>query len=394
MTDVVTIPTERDHDRPFDPPPDLVRLPPINRLELPGGHLGWLVTTHAAARTVLVDPRFSTRPDLKRPVFASVARPGGATNPAAPGWFASMDAPEHTRYRRVLMRQFTVRRINQLEPWITRITDEHLDAMADAGPPADLVRAFALPIPSLVICELLGVPYDDHEFFQHQTSILASFDRTQDEVMAALGRLAGYLRDLIVGKRSRPGEDLLGGLISEGELTDEELTNIALLLLVAGHETTANMLALGTFALLRHPDQIAALGHPNAIEELLRYLTIIHLGTPNRVALEDVELEGQVIRKGETVAIGLPAANRDPRVFGNPDVLHLQREEARRHLTFGGGIHQCLGQQLARVEMRIGYTRLFERFPTLRLAVPDKEIRMREKSAAYGVWELPVAWDV
>ncbi|MFC0110589.1 cytochrome P450 [Kibdelosporangium aridum] len=393
MNEPVTLPTERAPGCPFDPPPDLVKLPPVSPLRFPDGHIGWLVTSHAAARTVMIDPRFTNRPEHKHPLFGAVARPGGASKPTAPGWFVNMDAPEHSRYRRLLMSQFTVRRIKQLEPRITQITEEHLDAMAKAGPPVDLVQAFALPVPSLVICELLGVPYDDHTFFQQQTTIMANMAATQDESLAALGQLSRYLGELVTTKRLHPKDDLLGSLITDTDLTDEELTNIALLLLVAGHETTANMLGLGTFALLQHPEQIAALDSPDAVEELLRYLSIVHLGTPNRAALEDVELEGQLIRKGDTVAIGLPAVNRDPEVFQQPDILQLDRQDARKHAAFGGGIHQCLGQQLARVEMRIGFTRLFDRFPTLRLAVPADEIKLREKSAAYGVWALPVVWD-
>jgi cytochrome P450 len=253
MTDPVQLPTRRDPRCPFDPPQELRRLQaerPATPLAFPDGHVGWLITSHAAARTVLTDPRFSTNPVLKHPIFGVVPRPGGARQPAAPGWFVSMDPPEHARYRRLLTGQFTVRRIAALEPRIAQITAERLQAMAEMGPPVDLVKEFALPIPSLVICELLGVPYEDHDFFQQQTTIMASLDRSQDEVMAALGALARYLGELVTQKRSHPADDLLCGLIAQNELTDEELTNIAMLLLVAGHETTAHMIALGTFALL------------------------------------------------------------------------------------------------------------------------------------------------
>jgi cytochrome P450 len=396
MTNPVQLPTRRDPRCPFDPPQELRRLQaeqPATPLAFPGGHVGWLITSHAAARTVLTDPRFSTDPVLKHPVFGVVPRPGGARRPAAPGWFASMDPPEHARYRRLLTGQFTVRRINALEPRIAQITADRLKAMAEMGPPVDLVKEFALPIPSLVICELLGVPYEDHEFFQQQTTIMASVDKTQDEVMAALGMLAHHLGELVVRKRSHPADDLLGGLIAQDELTDEELTNIAMLLLVAGHETTAHMIALGTFALLRHGWTPESLHSDTMVEELLRYLTIVHLGTPNRVALDDVDLQGVRVHKGQTVAIALPAVNRDPDCFHEPDALILDRQDARRHLGFGGGVHQCLGQQLARVELRIAYRALLEMFPTLRICVPSEQIRLRENTAAYGVWELPVTWD-
>ncbi|ALG08875.1 cytochrome P450 [Kibdelosporangium phytohabitans] len=389
----ITLPSERTPGCPFDPPPELMNLPPVSPLQFADGHVGWLVTGYSAARTVLIDPRFSTRPELKRPVFGIAPRPGGARKPAAPGWFVGMDAPEHTRYRRLLLSEFTVRRIKQLEPRIEEITAQRLDAMRAAGPPADLVKEFALPIPSLVICELLGVPYSDHAFFEEQSRAIVRFDTTQDAIMAALGTLSGYLRELVVGKRARPADDMLGRLITGTDLDDEELTNIALVLLVAGHETTANMLSVGTFALLQHPGQIARLGSPDAVEELLRYLTIVHLGTPVRAALTDVELEGALIREGDSVVLGLPAVNRDAELFGDPGELRLDRDDARRHLGFGAGIHQCLGQQLARVEMRIGYTRLFERFPTLRLAIPPEEVVMRDTAVVYSAQALPVAWD-
>ncbi|GAA3262885.1 cytochrome P450 [Nonomuraea helvata] len=397
----VTLPVRREPGCPFDPPPELERhrdSQPLARLGFPDGHVGWLVTGYDLARAVLSDSRFSVRPELRHsPLPRPNVRPGGHDKPAAPGWFASMDPPDHTGYRRLLTGQFTVRRMKGLEPRIAQIVADRLRAMAEAGPPVDLVQAFALPIPSLVICELLGVPYEDHAFFEKETALLADLGNSEAQAMTALANLAGYLRDLVGHKRSRPAEDLLSGLIDDGDLDDEELTNIALALLVAGHETTANMLALGTLALLRHPEQLDAFrADPSltdtAVEELMRYLTIVHVGAPNRAALEDVELGGRLIRKGETVVLGLPAINRDPERFADPAALRLDRDNARQHLAFGHGVHQCLGQQLARIEMRIAYRALFERFPTLRLAIPVEEVPMRESSIVYGVWRLPVTW--
>jgi cytochrome P450 len=397
----VTLPTGRTPGCPYDPPAELARLrtdDPVTALAYPDGHIGWLVTGYDAARTVLTDARFSTRPELKHSALGAVARPGGPRQPAAPGWFINMDPPRHTHYRRLLTGQFTVRRMRVLETRVGEIVDECLDRMAAAGPPIDLVEAFALPVPSLVICELLGVPYADHGFFQQQSTAMVRLDSTQEQVTAAMGRLTEYLRELVRAKRARPADDLLGGLIREAELTDEELANIALILLVAGHETTANMLALGTFALLLHPEELAALrADPGltdtAVEELLRYLSIVHLGAPTRAALEDVELDGRPVAEGETVTLSLPAANWDPAEFPEPDRIRLERPNARRHLAFGHGVHQCLGQQLARIELRIGYRALFERFPSLRLAEPARDIPLRENAAVYGVWRLPVSWD-
>ncbi|MFC4949351.1 cytochrome P450 [Pseudonocardia sp. GCM10023141] len=380
----------------FDPPSELARLRPVTRLVYPDGHLGWLVTGHAEARTVLADPRFSVRQELRHPPIRSI-RVGDATAPARPGWFANMDAPEHTHYRRLLLSQFTARRIRELEPRITAIAHAHLDAMVAAGPPVDLVAAYGLPIPSLVICELLGVPYADHGFFQEQAARAIRLDAAPEESGAAMQALYDYVHGLVRAMRADPGDGLLGGLVAAGELTDEELANIALILLVAGHGTTANMIGLGVFALLEHPVQLAALRADPAlldpaVDELLRYLTILHLGAPFRAALADVELGGRLIRAGETVTISLPAADRDPAVFADPDALRLGRPGANRHLAFGYGMHLCLGHQLAKLELRIAFAALLDRFPGLRLAVGPEAIKLRPSVAVLGVEALPVAW--
>ncbi|MET7334147.1 cytochrome P450 [Nonomuraea sp. NPDC005650] len=376
------LPIERNQECPFDPPPGLRGLPAMTRLEMADGHSGWLATTLAAGRVVLGDPRFSARQELKHSAM-NVVRPGGADQPAPPGFFAATDPPEHTRYRRLLTGQFTVRRMRLLEPRIEQIAADHLDAMEKAGPPVDLVTAYALPIPSLVICELLGVPYADHDFFQDRSAAIVTSGR---DGAGAAADLTAYLGELVRRKRVEPGDDLLSGLT--GELTDDELTHVALILLVAGHETTANMLALGVFALLKEGLRY----EEGAVEELLRWLSILHQGAPSRAALEDVEVAGELVRKGETVALSLPVINRDGAVFEDPEALRLDRPDARRHLAFGHGVHQCLGQQLARNELRIGYRALFERFPGLRLAVPATEVPLKHDASVYGVRCLPVTW--
>ncbi|GAA0820727.1 cytochrome P450 [Streptosporangium amethystogenes subsp. fukuiense] len=382
---------------PFTPPERLAALReerPVTRMAYPDGRVGWLVTSYSAVRSILADPRFSSRRELLNvpvpfPLMQEMRRP------ADPGMFIRMDPPDHTRYRRLLTAQFTVRRMKQLEPRIHEITEERLDAMEKAGPPQDLVREFALPIPSLVICELLGVPYSDREEFQQATAVLLNLESAVEDIRAAVARVAAFFARLIELKRAEPADDLLSGLVTGGELTDEELGNIGFLLLAAGHETTANMLGLGTFALLQHPEQLAALrADPsladNAVEELLRYLSIIHIG-PIRAALEDVEVDGELIRAGEVVTLSVQAANRDPSRFTDPDRLDITGP-ASGHLTFGHGLHQCLGQQLARVEMRTAFPMLFDRFPGLRLAIPAQEVRMRDTMSIYGVRELPVRW--
>lgn len=390
----VRFPTTRENR--FDPPQVLVRWAqetPIRPMTYADGHEGWLVTGFATARAVLADPRFSTRPELMHPPTSPSLI--DRQRPLRPGSFLRMDPPEHTRYRRLLTGYFTVRRMKQLEPRIATIAAERLDAMELAGPPTDLVQAFALPIPSLVICELLGVPYADRLRFQRDSRALLNLDSTAEEAEAAIADLTDYLHDLVLSKRANPVDDLISSMVASGELTDEELTGISVLLLVAGHETTANMIALGTFALLSNPSQLAAVRDDpsvtgSAVEELLRYLTIVHLG-PVRTALDDVELDGQLIKAGQSVTVSVAAANRDHERFEDPEVLDVTRPPAG-HLSFGHGVHQCLGQQLARTEMSIAYPALLRRFPDLRLAVPPQEVPMRNHMAVYGVDRLPVTW--
>lgn len=381
---------------PFDPPREFAALraeAPITRWRFPDGHDGWLVTGHELARAVLADNRFSRRSDLMHSPLSN-ATEGQVPPPPAPGMFISMDPPEHARYRHQLIGQFTVRRMRLLTERITGITSACLDAMAEHGPELDLVRAFALPIPSEVIAELLGVSDMDLTGFQETTARALRADLSPEETYAVFDELTRFMAELTKAKRAKLGDDLLSDVIAAGDLTDEELANIALLLLTAGFETTANMLALGTFALLRHQDQLAALRDgtvdiDKAIEELLRYLSIIPALV--RTALRDLEIGGVVVREGQAVAIDIPVVNRDPARFAHPDTLDLAGS-ASGHIAFGYGVHQCLGQQLARVEMRVGFPALFRRFPDLRLAVAPEDVRLRTDMAIYGVHELPVTW--
>lgn len=385
----------RPAGRPFDPPEELARLreqQPLTRMIFPDGHVGWLATSYALVRAVVADPRFSSRHDLIRSPMPGAAAAQQAP-PAPPGMFIGMDAPEHTRYRKALTGQFTVRRMRELTARVEQITAEHLDAVERHGGPVDLVRLYAQPIPALMICELLGVPSVDRETFQQHAATVNDHEATPEAKYAAFTALQHYLHELVTAKRVTPTDDLLSDLTA-GDLSDEELTNIGALLLGAGLDTTANMLALGAFALLSHPDQLAVLrADPGiaapAVEELLRYLSITHTGA--RTALEDVELDGHLIKAGETVALSAQAANRDPVKFADPDALDLRRQ-AGGHVSFGHGIHQCLGQQLARVEMRVAFPALFARFPSLRLAIPPQDVPLRNRSDIYGVHRLPVTW--
>ncbi|MEJ3742516.1 cytochrome P450 [Actinomycetes bacterium KLBMP 9797] len=389
------LPTARSHA--FDPPDGLRPLQrhrPISRLAYPDGSVGWLVTRLSTARTVLTDPRFSARQDLKRmPVAAGIG--DEQMRPPSPGMFVSMDPPDHTRYRRLLAGQFTAKRMRQLGPRIEQVVRERLEAMERLGPVVDLVQVWAFPIPQLVICEILGVPFAERERFQHDTEIIVTLDSTAQQVAEAHARVGMFMQELITAKRARPTDDLLSGLAIGGQLTDEELTTIASLLLFAGFETTAQMLALGVFALLQHPTQAQALRDDdalvdNAVEELMRYLSVIQFGLV-RAATEDLELDGVQIRAGEVVTCSVPMVNRDPAQFPDPDVLDLHRS-ATGHIGFGYGLHQCLGAQLARMEMRTAYPKLLRRFPTLRLAVPVDQVPMRDGMTVYGVHSLPVTW--
>ncbi|MEV4800183.1 cytochrome P450 [Nonomuraea sp. NPDC049421] len=396
---------------PFDPPPGLVERRgkgAVQPLPLLNGAEAWLVAGFDEARTVLADPRFSA--DRMRHREATSLQPheveafkagslpqGPAIETREDGFFVFMDPPEHTRIRRLLTGQFTVRRMKALESRVTEIAVEHIEAMKAAGDQADLVQAFALPLPSLVICELLGVDYADRAEFQERTAISLNSNTPPEERAKAGAELYAFMQGLVAAKRAEPGDDLLSGLIHEAEppLTDGQLVDIALVLLGAGHETTANMLGLGTFALLENPGQLDALrADPslidNAVEELLRYLSIIQLGV-SRVTTEPVTLGGVDIPAGATVVVATPEVNRDPRHWPDPDRLDVRRPRTS-HLAFGHGVHQCLGQQLARVEMQIGLRELITRLPGLRLAVPADQVPLRNEMLIFGVHSLPVAW--
>ncbi|MFE2941289.1 cytochrome P450 [Streptomyces sp. NPDC059255] len=390
-------PMERAARCPFDPPPglrDKQQEGPLAKVRLWDGSTPWLVTRYADQRTLLGDPRLSS--DITRPGYPSDVPVSGAGSIG----FILMDDPEHSRLRRMVTAPFAVRRVEAMRPAVQKITDQLIDAMLAGPVPVDLVQAFALPLPSLVISELLGVPYGDHEFFQENSKTLINRAAAPEERAAASAALAGYLDELMGEKIARPADDLLSGLVARieaGELTRSEAAQMGVLLLLAGHETTANMIALGTLALLENPDQLALLRDTDdpalvasAVDELLRYLNITHNGR-RRVALADIEIAGEVIRAGEGIIVPNDIGNRDPAMFEDPDRLDIRRD-ARRHLAFGFGVHQCLGQTLARMELQVAYSTLYRRVPGLRQAAPMEEIPFKHDGSVYGVYELPVAW--
>lgn len=366
------------------------------KVRLPDGKTVWAVTSHKHIRTVLSDPRFSS--NRRHPGFPTLFRESPPPSDLKP-LLLDLDPPEHGVARRAVLGEFTLQRVAALAPRIQQIVDEHIDAMLAGPRPVDLVHAFSLPVPSLVICELLGVPYADHEFFQTRSAQLVSRKTPPEAAMQAVGELMSYLGKLVAQKAQNPTDDLLGRLIRKqrehGDVDYEDVTGMAFLLLIAGHETTANMISLSTLALLQHPEKLTALRQdpsktPAAVEELLRYFTIAELAV-GRVAKEDVEVGGVLIRAGEGVLILANTGNRDPEVFENPDELDLERG-ARNHLAFGFGPHQCLGQNLARLELQIVINTLFRRIPGLRPAVPVEELPFKDDSIVYGIHEFPVTW--
>ncbi|MFB9533804.1 cytochrome P450 [Nonomuraea roseola] len=376
----------------FDPVAELARIrteQPVFPMQIPGGQTVWLATRYEDVRAVLGDTgRFSND-------FGNVIGMGATQDD--PGGLGFRDPPEHTRLRRYLTPEFTMRRLRRLEPRIEAIVEEHLDAMERKGSPVDLVEMFALPIPSLVVCELLGVPYDERSAFLRLSTDRFDFSAGPEASLDAVNESMAFLTELAARERKNPGEGLLGQLVRDhgDEISDKELAGFADGLLTGGHDTSTSMLALGTLWLLENPDELAKVREggehvSKVVEELLRYMTVVQVAFP-RFAREDLELGGQQIAKGEMVLCSLTAANRDPSLGADMDSVDPLRD-APSHLAFGHGIHRCIGAPLAQMEMRIAYPALLRRFPSLRLAVPYDEVPFRELAIVYGVKELQVAF--
>jgi cytochrome P450 len=385
----------------FNPTPELREIRESDGVRTAVNAFGmtvYLVTRHEDIKDVLSDhERFSNARPPGFVVPGAPAVPAEEQASARAGNLLGLDPPEHQRLRRMLTPEFTIRRMKQLGPRIVEIVDAQLDAMENAGPPTDLVASFALPIPSLVICELLGVPYDDRDDFQRRSARQLDLSIPIPERLELVRRGREYMGSLVERARRQPADDILGMLVQEHgtELTDNELIGVASLLLLAGHETTSNMLGLGTLALLRHPDQLAAVrDDPDAIgpavEELLRWLSIVHSAIP-RITTTDVEIAGVPIPGGQLVFVSLPSGNRDPDFIDAPEVFDIRRG-APGHLAFGHGVHHCLGAPLARMEMRVAFPALLRRFPTLALAEDFSDVAFRSFHFIYGLKSLEVTW--
>ncbi|WP_230466150.1 cytochrome P450 [[Actinomadura] parvosata] len=373
----------------------LVREEPISRVTLPSGELAWLAAGYEPARTVLSDLRFSKQ---------ASTRPGAITGlPITEGSESifSSDPPAHTRLRRLIAGPFRPRNAEALRPRIERLTDDLLDEMERKGPPADLISHLAMPLPITVICELLGVPSEDAPHFRAWTDTMLSLDPSRrGEVRTAMARLWAYFGGLLEHRRRHPGDDLLTKLLrirDEGDrLDDGELRTLGMTLLTGGYQILATHLGHGIIHLLRAPEVYHRVGHDpvlraQVVTELLRYTQSGGSLGSLRIALEDVELDGTLIKAGEAVVPLINAANRDPRVFDLPDELRLSRDPGQ-HLAFGHGIHRCLGAHLARVQLETTIGALSRRLPALRLLVGEEELAWHRASTFHRPVKVPVSW--
>ncbi|QGV82451.1 cytochrome P450 [Streptomyces ficellus] len=367
----------------------------VSQVTLTGSGLRiWTVTGYETIRRLLTDPRVSASRRHANFPFYFIAPPEYRTETS----FIGYDGKEHTSTRRKAALTFTNRQVQRLRPRIEEIVDEHIDLMLSMEPPVDMHRVFSLAVPMTVICELLGIPQDRHDFFiKHGTALLGGHSSTEER-QAAIVEVNAYVEELIQLKKREPGDDLLSRAMADYEAsgesyTDRDLFNMVRLLMNGGHETTASQISLGTACLLENPDQLEQLRNDPAlikpaVEELVRIATIGDTAVP-RVALEDIEIGGKVIPRGDGIlCLGL-AANRDPEVFPEPDKVILSRG-SRKHLGFGHGVHHCIGADLARLELEIVWSKLFDRIPGLKLAKPFLEIERKEGAVIYGLWELPV----
>ncbi len=393
LPDAALMPLKRDG---LDPIAELAakrETEPISRIPLPFGMSAWLVSGYDEAKAVLANATAFSN-DFTNLVGGNA----GLTEEQNPGGLGFADPPVHTRLRKTLTPEFTMRRLARLTPRIDAIVNAQLDAMEATDGPVDLATAFALPIPSLTICELLGVPYEDRDEFQRLGTARFDLFGGTNASLGAITESLAYLLDIVRKQRRSPGDGLLGMLVKEhgDQIDDRELAGLADGLLTGGLETTASMLTLGALVLLRDPDTFQLVhDHDDAIdrfvEELLRYLTVVQVAFP-RFAREDIDIAGIRIGSGDIVVVSLSGANRDT-TLGSDMARFDATRSPTSHVAFGYGVHRCIGAELAKMELRAAYPALVRRFPKLRLAVQPEELAFRKLSIVYGVESLPVTLD-
>jgi cytochrome P450 len=400
--DLLYYPPKRDFSHPFDPPEVLLQMQvenPISRVQIWDGSTPWLFLRYEDGRAALTDDRISndpSNPGFPEKSAAYLATLGQDRN------LRTYDNPKHDVHKRMVIRDFTVKRVESIRPIIEAKVDEMIDTMFASGGPVDLVQVFAFPLPTTVICELLGVPFSYREFFGDRTVRCLSSDFTHEEAAKAGDELSEFFSELIDIKQKDPGDDLVSRLVheqlNEGLLERDEVISISRLILIAGHETTAKTIALGVLALLEHPDALDEVRSSedqalimNTVDEILRYTSVLHNGR-RRVAIAEVEIGGQIVQAGEGIIVANNICDRDETVFPDAARFDIHRENARANMAFGYGIHQCLGQLLSRVEMQVVHDRLWKRIPQLRLAVPFTDLAFDEEASVFALRSLPVAW--
>ncbi|GAA0629603.1 cytochrome P450 [Kutzneria viridogrisea] len=374
---------------------ELRRDEPIVRVRMPFGEPCWLVTRYEDAKLVLGDPRFSRAMSRERD------EPRTRLAEASDGGILSMDPPDHSRLRKLVAKAFTVRRVELLRERAQEIADGLVDDMLAKGAPADLVEDFALPLPITVICELLGVPYEDREDFRiWSDAFLSSTHLSAEQVRQYADNLYGYMAGLVQQRRVTPTDDLIGAMVlardEQDQLTEAELVQLAAGVLVAGHETTASHIPNFVYTLLTHPQRWAELRAdptlvPKAVEELMRFIPLGAAAQFARYATEDVEIAGVLVRAGEPVLASIGSANLDESVFDRPDEVDFHRT-AGSHIGFGHGVHHCLGAPLARMELQVALGTLVRRLPGLAFAVPEERLPWKSGMLVRGLSQLPVQW--
>jgi hypothetical protein len=397
--DIETLPRfPPPRDSPLHPPPLLLeyqRTAPIAPMRMINDEIAWVVTRFQDSREVLLSDAFSS--EAARPGYPRVNLTHAAFSSS--GQLHHLDPPEHDRYRRMLAPEFLIKRVETLQPEIAASVTELIDAMVAKGPVADLVSALTMPVPAIVTCTMLGVPWGKRDYFVELVDMFMGGRAAPEEVMAGRTELRGFLSDLIEQRAHTPTDDMLSRLVTAqvlpGNLPAEELVNLAELMLGAGFDTTHNTIGLGVLALLQYPDQLELLKSDptlinSAVEEILRFQVVPHYGRL-RVTARDIEIAGHQFRAGDGVIVALDVANRDPSVFTNPNQMDIIRT-GQPHLGFGYGIHQCLGSMFARIELRAAISQLLDRIPNLAMAVPFEELEFKYGAAVFGLKTFPVTW--